>query len=96
MRHRGRKTGSIYSTPVNLYRSPIGYVIALPYGSGRDWVKNVLHFGGCEVESRGQTLTVTEPRVVYDPSLHLIPAPVRPLLKALGVTEVLELRARGG
>src|SRR5438552_13414146 len=42
--HRGRKTGRAYRTPVNMFKRPDGYVIALTYGVG-DWVRNVLAAG---------------------------------------------------
>ena len=43
--HRGRRSGRIYETPVNVFRRGDGYVVALTYGAGADWVKNVLSRG---------------------------------------------------
>jgi deazaflavin-dependent oxidoreductase (nitroreductase family) len=90
--HRGRRTGRRYRTPVNLFRSGPLFVIALTYGPDRDWVKNVLAAGGCVVETRGVSMRLAEPRVVTDAAATRVPRPIRPILKALGVSEFLELK----
>jgi hypothetical protein len=41
-----------------------GFVIALPYGPGTDWVRNVMAAGGAEVEHDGQRVAVDRPSVV--------------------------------
>ena len=40
--HRGRRSGSVYQTPVNVFAAQDGYVLALTYGPDTDWVKNIL------------------------------------------------------
>ena len=42
--HRGRKSGRIYETPVNVFREGEAYLFFLTYGSDAQWVKcmNVL------------------------------------------------------
>lgn len=93
VRHRGRRTGRRYRTPVNLFRRGDSIVIALTYGPDRDWVRNVMAAGGCEVETRGRVLQLREPRLVTDTHRRLVPAPVRPILRAIGVTQFLVLAA---
>jgi deazaflavin-dependent oxidoreductase (nitroreductase family) len=90
VRHVGRRSGRLYRTPVNLFRSGDRYVIALTYGAERDWVKNVLAAGGCGAETRGRTVQLTEPRVVKGDHA-VVPSAVRPILKAIGVTGFMEL-----
>jgi deazaflavin-dependent oxidoreductase (nitroreductase family) len=90
--HTGVRTGRKYRTPVNMFRSGGGYVIALTYGRERDWVKNVLAAGGCEVETRGSSIALSDPRIVRDERQSRAPLAIRPILKALGVKEFLELR----
>jgi deazaflavin-dependent oxidoreductase (nitroreductase family) len=90
--HTGARTGRSYRTPVNLFRHGDRFVIALTYGRDRDWVRNVLAAGGCEVETRGRTVRLTEPRIVRDERQGPVPAAIRPFLRALGVTEFLELQ----
>jgi deazaflavin-dependent oxidoreductase (nitroreductase family) len=65
--HRGRRSGREYRTPVNVFRTPDGYVIALTYGVG-DWARNVLAAGGCDLEMRRHVVRLVDPRLVRDPS----------------------------
>jgi deazaflavin-dependent oxidoreductase (nitroreductase family) len=89
--HRGRRSGRVYRTPVNVFRMPQGYVVALTYGPDSDWVKNVLAAGGCGLETLGHEVTVTEPRVVHDEQRSAMPFPVRQILSLIGVREFLYL-----
>lgn len=88
--HRGRRSGREYRTPVNAFRTPEGYVVALTYGVG-DWTRNVLAAGGCELVTRRRRVHLTEPRLVRDPTRRAVPAPIRPILAVIGVTEFLLL-----
>ena len=47
----GRKSGKVYRTPVNVFRAPNGFVIALTCSSQSEWMKNVLAAGGCELKT---------------------------------------------
>lgn len=89
--HTGRKSGRTYRTPVNIFRTDTGYVVALTYGSTADWVRNVLANGGCDAVIRGRTVHLTGARLVRDPERKQMPAHVKPVLAAAGVTEFLEL-----
>ena len=91
MTHTGRRSGREYHSPVNLFRYGDGYVIALTYGSGAQWVRNVLAAGGCSVLTRGRRIVLTDPRLVRDPSRRPVPAPVRPILAAARVDEFMLL-----
>jgi deazaflavin-dependent oxidoreductase (nitroreductase family) len=50
--HVGRKSGRVYGTPVNVFRVPEGFLIALTYGRESEWVRNVIAAGGCKLETR--------------------------------------------
>lgn len=89
--HTGRRSGRGYRTPVNVFRTSDGYVIALTYGSDTDWVKNVQATGGCSLMARGHRVQLGNPRVVRDESRRDVPAVVRPMLGLIGVTEFLHL-----
>jgi len=88
--HRGRRSGRTYRTPVNVFRRPRGFVVALTYGRG-DWVKNVLAAGQAQVRARGRTHNLSNPRVLRDPARLGLPAPVRGILGLLNVDEFLWL-----
>lgn len=65
--------------------------MALTYGPESDWVKNVLAAGGCSIETRGRTLTMTQPHLVHDESRRDMPAVVRTVLGLGDVTDFLAL-----
>jgi deazaflavin-dependent oxidoreductase (nitroreductase family) len=89
--HRGRTSGREYHTPVSVFRRPGGYVAALTYGPGTDWVRNVLAAGECLLERRGRRVRVINPRVVRDPSRRLVPPLVRLVLRLIGADYFLLL-----
>jgi deazaflavin-dependent oxidoreductase (nitroreductase family) len=89
--HEGRKSGRQYRTPVNVFRRGDGYVIALTYGPGAEWVRNVLASGGCALETRGRTVRLTRPRLFHDEQRRAVPAAVRMVLGLAQVSHFLEL-----
>lgn len=89
--HRGRRSGREYRTPVNVFRVPEGYVVALTYGPDTDWTRNVLAAGGCELETMGLQVKLTNPRIVHDEHRRDTPFVVRRILGLVGVTEFLYL-----
>jgi deazaflavin-dependent oxidoreductase (nitroreductase family) len=90
--HVGRKSGKVYRTPVNVFRAPGGFIIALTYSSQSEWVKNVLAAGGCELKTRGRNYQVSAPTVVRDPALRQFPIPVRLILRLVGADEYMSFQ----
>ena len=91
--HVGRKSGKVYRTPVNVFRAPNAFIIALTYSSQCEWVKNVLAAVGCELRTRGKKYQLSAPKVVRDPTRRRFPIPVRIVLKIVGADEYMELTA---
>src|SRR5215467_5106035 len=89
--HVGRRSGRQYRTPVNVFRTPDGYVFALTYGSRAEWVRNVLAAGGCDLVTRGRRVHLTNPRLLHDERRSMMPAHVRLVLGLAHVSEFLEL-----
>ena len=89
--HVGRKSGRVYRTPVNVFRTPEGFLIALTYGRESEWVKNVLAAGGCELETRGVRYQLSAPNIVHDPTRRRFPLPVRIVLRLIGATDFMQL-----
>jgi deazaflavin-dependent oxidoreductase (nitroreductase family) len=89
--HVGRRSGRHYRTPVNVFRTPGGYVFALTYGSRAEWVRNVLAAGGCDLVTRGRRVRLTSPRLFRDERRAMMPAHVRLVLGLAHVSEFLEL-----
>jgi deazaflavin-dependent oxidoreductase (nitroreductase family) len=88
--HVGRKSGKVYRTPVNVFRVPKGFIIALTYSSQSEWVKNVLAAGGCELETRGKKCQLSAPKVVRDPTRRRFPISVRVVLRIVGADQYME------
>jgi len=92
--HVGRKSGKVYRIPVNVFRAPNGFIVALTYSSQSEWVKNALAAGGCELKTRGKKYQLSSPKVVRDPTRGRFPFPARTLLRIVGADEYMELSIR--
>ena len=89
--HVGRKSGRVYRTPVNVFRAPEGFLIALTYGQDSEWVRNVEAAGGCELETRGVRYLLSAPTIVHDPSRRRFPFPVHMILGLIGANDFMQL-----
>jgi deazaflavin-dependent oxidoreductase (nitroreductase family) len=87
----GRKSGKVYRTPINVFRSSTGYIIALTHSSNSEWVKNVLAAGGCELKTRGKKYQLFAPTVAHDLTRQRFPIPVRLVLKLVGADDYMAL-----
>ena len=90
--HRGRRSGNVYQTPVNVFAAEDGYVLALTYGLDTDWVKNVLAAGGCELRTRGRVVHLTAPRLFHDEARRDIRPLERQVLRVIGVADFVSLK----
>src|ERR1700677_3670586 len=85
--HVGRKSGKVYRTPVNVFRAPEGFLIALTYGRESEWVRNVRNVvtaGGCQLETRRVRYQLSSPAVVHDPTRQRFTLFVRVVLGIIG------------
>jgi deazaflavin-dependent oxidoreductase (nitroreductase family) len=64
LRHRGRRSGKEYATPVAVIATGTTFVIALPWGRGTDWVRNVTAAGRCTIRWKGADHECTQPTFV--------------------------------
>jgi deazaflavin-dependent oxidoreductase (nitroreductase family) len=93
--HVGRSSVRVYRTPINVFHRGEYYVFALTYGSNVDWVKNILAAGGCQMRTRGRDIQLTQPEIIVDRQLRMMPWPLAPFLGRLNrVTEVLRMRVQ--
>ncbi|HEX7162743.1 MAG TPA: nitroreductase family deazaflavin-dependent oxidoreductase [Trebonia sp.] len=90
--HRGQRSGKEYQTPVNVFATEDGYVLALTYGPDTDWVKNVLAAGGCELRTGGRVVRLTTPRLFHDETRRDIRPLERQVLRVIGVADFLALK----
>jgi hypothetical protein len=64
IRHQGRRKGRTYQTPVWAVPTEDGFVIAIVYGAGTDWLKNVLASGAAAIVHQGASYPVDQPEIV--------------------------------
>lgn len=64
LRHRGRKSGKAYATPVAVIPTETTFVIALPWGRDTDWVRNIRAADGCSIRWKGVEYECTDPTFV--------------------------------
>jgi deazaflavin-dependent oxidoreductase (nitroreductase family) len=90
--HVGRKSGRMYETPIDIIESPTGLLIALPYGTRADWLRNVLEAGSATVVTRGECVGVGRPTIVATADVaDLIPRRTMRMLRLFGVSQFLQL-----
>src|SRR5579863_2423431 len=89
--NEGRKSGKQYRTPVNVFREPNGFLIALTYGRESGWVMNVLAAGGCQLETRCVQYQLFGPVLVHDPTRRRFPLPVRIVLGLIDANDYMQL-----
>lgn len=87
--HLGRKSGTTYRTPMNVFRYRDEWVFALTYGADVQWVKNVLASGRCTLITCGKRHELVNPRLFVDQTRSALPTPVRQFLGLLRVSEFI-------
>ena len=93
IRHVGRTSGREYETPIGAIPTENGYVVALPYGPGADWLKNLVANGSATIVAEGITSVVDEPQVVaIAEAIDDFPPGERRLLRLFSVSECLRVR----
>ena len=95
VRHVGRVTGRQHQTPVVAATVNDGFVVALPYGAGTDWLKNVRAAGKATILVDGQAHRVDNPEVISieEATRHFRPTEQR-LHRQFGVRQAVRLRSR--
>ena len=95
--HVGRTSGRGYRTPIVAEAVEGGFVIALPYGTTTDWLRNVLSAGSATLVADGTTYTVDRPEVLaLSEAGELFPADTQRTLRLFRVEECLRVRVVTG
>jgi len=96
MLHQGRRSGRQYRTPVMPLSLRDGFLVSLPYGPERDWVRNVLAAGRCALLRGGRRFELTDPRLLDAAgAAPLLPAALRPALRVAPGIHFVRLSAAG-
>lgn len=95
IRHAGRRSGRAYETPVWAFRTDDGFLIALTYGAGTDWQRNLEAAGSTEALHNRSTWTLAEPHLVQGaPRDQPLPRIVRLALTLFRVRDFLHVTAQ--
>jgi deazaflavin-dependent oxidoreductase (nitroreductase family) len=90
--HVGRTSGRAYQTPITIIDAKTGFLIALPYGTRTDWVRNVLAAGSATIIADGERIAVDRPSIVATEDVaELIPQRTLRTLSVFGVKQCLHL-----
>ena len=92
IQHISRKSGCTYETPIDTIETCSGLLIALPYGTRADWLRNVLDAGSATVVTNGERVDVNRPTIVAISDLaESIPRRTMRMLRLFGVSQCLHL-----
>lgn len=77
--HVGRRSGVAYRTPLDAHPVEGGYVFIANYGSGSDWVQNVLAGGSASLTTGGRVVPLVSPRLIpSEQAWRELPAATKP------------------
>lgn len=93
LRHRGRRSGKLYSTPVAARRTASGFVISLAFGDQVDWLRNIQAARACTLRWKGTDYDEVDPwvidwneaRTAFNPAQRLV-------LRLAGIRSFVQLR----
>ena len=90
LRHRGRRSGRGYETPLMAFQTDDGFVFALTYGRKVDWVRNLLTHDGGVLLYGGEEYKLHSIRYApYDEVKDRFPRIVRTALGIISVNHCL-------
>lgn len=93
IRHRGRRSGTAYETPIAVVPTTDASVvmIGLPWGVKTNWARNVMAAGGASLRWKGRDVELVHPRIVDGAEAErLARAPLRPVLRRFSAAIVFE------
>lgn len=96
LRHRGRKSGKSFETPVMAWHTSGGMLVPLSWGPRTDWYQNTLASGACEIQVRGRWSRCAEPTLISRAeAMAYLPPLTRTIAGLFPVQQFLLLREVG-
>ncbi len=93
VRHRGRRSGTWYATPIAIRPMGDAFVLPLPWGEGTDWCRNLRAAGGGVIVWGGAEYEVTLPEVIdVADALPAFNTVMRPIVRLTGIKKFLRVR----
>jgi deazaflavin-dependent oxidoreductase (nitroreductase family) len=97
LRHRGRKSGRIYATPLGMRPLGDSFVMPLTFSSNAAWYLNVEASGSCSVTYKGRDFTLIDPEVIdYQAAAPAFPRYELLQFRLIGINEYLRMRRSSG
>ncbi len=93
LRHRGRRSGKTFETPVMAWPTAGGMLVPVSWGTQSDWYRNLMAASGCEVQLRGRWHRCADPVLLpRAEALSYLPAATRALAGLFPVPQFVLLR----
>ncbi|HEY2599515.1 MAG TPA: nitroreductase family deazaflavin-dependent oxidoreductase, partial [Candidatus Dormibacteraeota bacterium] len=94
LKHRGRKTGQVYTTPISALPRDGFFWMGLAFGEDAGWTRNVMAAGECELRYRGRDYRLVEPVVVEASAARAqLPLMLRIAGPVVGIHKIVRMRA---
>jgi len=93
IRHRGRKSGTAYETPIAVVPTTSSAIvmIGLPWGAHTNWARNVVAAGGATLRWKARDVEVVHPRIIDGAEAERLAKPVfRAVVKRFPAAIVLD------
>jgi len=93
IKHRGRRSGTPYRTPVVVRPTRDGFIVPMPWGESTDWYRNVRAAGECVIRWKGRDYPVVQPEVIdAAAATAAFGATARAVMARVGIGHCLRLR----
>jgi len=93
--HVGRSSGTTYQTPLDAHSVEDGYVFIVMYGSGSDWVRNVMASGAAKLRVGADEYDLVSPRMISkEEALQRMSTDTKTPANFLKVTDYLHMDIR--
>lgn len=93
IRHVGRRSGKPYEATIMVWPLSEGFVIALTYGDGVDWYRNVLAAGHCTLRWHGREYTLGKPEPIdIRTAMSVFPPFIKTILRTSGTRQFVQLK----
>jgi deazaflavin-dependent oxidoreductase (nitroreductase family) len=93
--HVGRRTHTVYRTPVNVFATKDGFRFALTYGREAEWVRNAMAHGAVRLLTHRRQYELTDPEIVHDPHRQHVGQVGRTLLRIMRVSDFVDFTRAG-
>jgi len=93
IRHRGRRTGRMYATPLGMRHLGDAFVMPLTFSDAAAWYQNVRAAGWCVVTYMGRDYRLARPEVIdYAAAAPAFPRYELAQFRLIGINEYLRMR----